>query len=451
MKKIVTFSLSLFSALGLLKIFSVVPFNRMAADDFGYATVVLSKGFWGAQISWYTSWTGRFTSTLLQTFFGTNMGGDGKAVLYSMITFALLLSAFAFFYSRLTNLKIVNLKVLLLSTVSFAALYLLTPNKKESWYWMAGSITYLWPIIFLLFGTSYLFVKKPNKVDYFLPFLFMFLAGGGNETFSLLSTLCFGGFLIYSLLVKKVNKIILPVFIGATLSFAFVYFAPGNFLRSVGGGSNQMSMFGSFLYAVSTGPQYLYSMVWNNIVFILPLLFCLAYLFSVLSMGQNVNIVESLKKIFYLSVAPIFISVIYILPSFRVLGRVPPDRSDITMAFVLSSGIIAVSFYLGQILSLVKNKDLILFLAAIILLGSSFTITSTLASDIYIAKNYSSTFDKVIMEVKDAAKSKKKGIIIVDKLPDSGLIGSADLKGYPDNEKNYSVARYYGIDALIVK
>ncbi len=144
------------------------------------------------------------------------------------------------------------------------------------------------------------------------------------------------------------------------------------------------------------------------------------------------------------------------LPGFKVLGRVPPDRSDITLIFAVLAALLVASFYTGQLFKLLSQNskvflEVAVLIFSIILVVTSFKITCTLASDIYIAKDYSSTFDKVILEIKSAAKDKKHGIIVVDKLPDSGLIGSADLKGYPDNEKNNAIARYYGIDALIVK
>jgi hypothetical protein len=433
MKKIVIFSLITTSVLCLLKIFSVIPFNRMAADDYGYAYMVMQKGFWGAQKTWYMLWTGR-------------------------ITFLLLLFAFATFYSRWLSLKLVNFKVLLLSTVTFVFLYLLTPNKSESWYWMTGSITYLWPIILLTLGSSYFFIKKLKKIEYLLSFIFVFFAVGGNETFGLLIFLILGTFLIYSLLIKRLNKLLLITFIGSFLSFALIYFAPGNSIRSVGGGSDQMSLFGSILYSIQTGPMYFYSIIWKNIFFILPLVFCLSFFFSsdVIESSKSLTFESILKKIFIVSAVPIVASIIYMLPSFRILGRMPPDRSDITLVYIFMVALIVDAFYLGQIFNFSRVKSSVLFttfvfLFSMTLFASSFVITSSLASDIYVAKNYSTTFDKVVMEIKSAKLSGKHGTITVTKLPPSGLIASADLKGYPGYDKNSEVAEYYGIEAVIAK
>lgn len=456
MKKITTFALSVFSFLGILKIFSIVPFNRMAADDFGYTNVVTQMGFWKAQINWYTNWTGRFTSTFLQTLFGTNMGSDGKAIIYSIVTIAVLLLAFLVFYSRFLGLKLTDFKVILLSCVSVSALYVLTLNKKEDWYWMAGSVTYLWPIIFLIFGSSYLFIKKPKKIEYLLVFILMFFSGGGNETFALLTCLSLAVFIAYSLITKYFNKTLLTMFVASVLSFFVVYLSPGNLTRSSGVASDPMSVMGSLMYALQTGPGYLFTIVWNNSFILISLSVCLAILFSTILKRQDLNLEDYFKKMFVLFTAPIFLSILYMFPGFKVLGRISPDRSDITLVFIVLSALLFASFYTGQILislslesKVVVEVVVLIFSAALFV--SSFNIMSTFASDFYIAKNYSDAFDRVIVRLKKASSSGEEGTIVVEKLPESGLIGSADLKGYPSYEKNYVVAKYYGLDAIIAK
>lgn len=172
-KKLITFSLGVFSAFGLLKIFSIIPFVRFSDDDFGFLGRSVLSNFWNIQIGTYLGWTGRFTSTFLQTIFGYISTLEGKPVLYSIFAFLILLFAFAVIYSRTLGLKIWNARVIILSCVSFVALYILTPNKAESWYWMTGSITYLWPIIFLVLGLS--------NLGNIFSFIFVFLSVAGRK------------------------------------------------------------------------------------------------------------------------------------------------------------------------------------------------------------------------------------------------------------------------------
>lgn len=137
------------------------------------------------------------------------------------------------------------------------------------------------------------------------------------------------------------------------------------------------------------------------------------------------------------------------MPSFKVLGRVPPDRSDITIAFLLLGDLIACSYIFK-----IKFSDFIIvliFVSSILLFAVSFRVTSTLASDIYIAKNYSNAFDNMTLNLKNAKLLKQKGIVVVNQLPEPGLVGNADIKGYPAYEKNQAVATYYGLNSLISK
>lgn len=244
MKKVVSFSLTVFSALGLMKIFSILPFNRFADDDFGYLGAGLANNFWHSQVSTYLTWTGRFTSTFILSLSGIFEGRQGNPIVYSLITFLFLLLAFVVFYSRLLGLKVWNIRVILFSCVSFIALYILTPNKAESWYWMTGSATYLWPIIFLALGIANIFAKKVRKIDYILSFVFIFLSVAGNEAFGLLTVAVLVGLAICKILIKRPNKLLLTMASAAVISFAIVYFAPGNVARASSGGSNPMSWFG---------------------------------------------------------------------------------------------------------------------------------------------------------------------------------------------------------------
>ena len=42
-------------------------FSRFVNDDYCYAAEVTQLGFWGAQLSWYINWSGRFAATFLNS------------------------------------------------------------------------------------------------------------------------------------------------------------------------------------------------------------------------------------------------------------------------------------------------------------------------------------------------------------------------------------------------
>lgn len=456
MKKVATFSLGVFSALGLLKIFSIVPFDRFAADDFGYVNPGLINTFWQSQVGSYMGWTGRFMFTFLLSLSGILMSSIGNPIIYSFITFLILLFAFIVFYSRFLRLRLWSLKVLLFSCVSFIVLYVATPNKAESWYWMTGSVNYLWPIILLTIGFSNMFIKKIRKVDYILSFIFIFLSVAGNEAFALLTLVALIGLTVYTIFVKRQNnKLLFTMTCAAAVSFTLVYFAPGNAVRASGGGSNPMSWFGSLAYAVQTGPGYLYSLVTKNILYFFPTLVVLGFYFSEInSRPENeIKLENILIKLFTIFSCTVLISTLYMFPAFRFLGRVPPDRSDITLSFIILIAIIASSYQLSKIFSYSKVANspvfkIVIFLSVFSLFVSAFALMSTFASDVYIAKNYSEAYDNMALQLKNASELGNQKDIIVSKLPESGLITNVQIQY---QWVGAAVASYYKVKGIILK
>lgn len=453
MKKIINFSLITTAFLGFLKIFSIIPFNRMAADDFGYADSVIGNGFWQAQRIWYLSWTGKFASTFFESLALLTTGSFGKVIFYSVFTFLLLFLAFVVFFERILNLKATNYIIPLLSSVSMVTLYLITPNKSESWYWLSGSIIYLWPLAFLLFGLSSLFTKNQHKFDYLVSFACIFLASAGNESVGFLINIVLLSPVIINLVKKKSTTLILTMFIASLISYGIVYASPGNAIRAVSPGSNPMSWLGSVLYSVQTSLPHLYSIVQGNVIYLTSLLIAVAYLLSFTSIGKvrNETAENIFIKIFMFIITAIILGVFYLLPGFHTLGRFPPDRSDVTLAFVVLMAMIGISIYLARIIDLFNIRKSIFFqtlvyFVALLLFFSSFKFTSTLASDFYIAKNYSDAYDTMIAKLKNNSGSKKT--VVISELPESGLIPPIQLQY---TWVNSSVSNYFKVSEIIVK
>src|SRR3989339_670231 len=371
MKKYAWFSMSVLALMGFLKIFSIIPFNRMSADDFAYGSTVFSQGFWKAQLSWYLSWSGRFTSTFLQTFFGAYSSNSGNSSLFSIITLSLL----------------------------------------------------------------------------FFVFLFTLLAVGGNETFGLMVSLILLGSLVYVFIFKKSKKYLLIMFISSITSLLIVYLSPGNSIRAVGGGSDSMNILGSIFYSVQEGPKLLYYLIIKNIIFLSSLTAVLSYVFS----QFNKRIYIDKEKI-YLNIGSILsllviASILYVFPAFKTLGRLPPDRSDITLMFLVLMSVFIVSWHARGIM---QNK-LLTLLFSFILFISSFSLTSTLGGDVYIARNYSLAFDQMILKIKEASSSGKDELVVINKLPEAGLVANAQTKSDQSDWINKSIADYFKIKGIIAK
>ena len=143
------------------------------------------------------------------------------------------------------------------------------------------------------------------------------------------------------------------------------------------------------------------------------------------------------------------------LPAFKNLGRVQPDRSGITLAIIVTMLIITISFHASKIIIREKYENmvaykLIIFVASVALFITSFTFTSTLASDVYIAKDYSVAYDAMITMFKQKHLEGGKEEIIVS-LPNPGLIPiTLDPSGKVDY-KNQALSDFYNIGKVTTK
>ena len=81
---------------------------------------------------------------------------------------------------------------------------------------------------------------------------------------------------------------------------------------------------------------------------------------------------------------------------------------------------------------------------------TSFTFTSTLAGDVFIAKNYSQAYDEMVNGFKESALLGDKKELIVS-LPNAGLIPITwDPPGYVFY-KNQALSEFYGVGRIISK
>lgn len=456
MVKLVKLSLTIFGLLGIFKIFSIVPFNRMAGDD--YSSAIMSRlGLWGDIVATYKTSMGRFSAVLIETPFSSTLAGSGKIIVYSLITFGLLIISFSILIKRITGLKIKDIYIYIISFALVAFLYQLTPNKSESWYWLTGSVVYLWPIILFSLASSYLFVKLSFKIDYLIPIVITFLSTSFNEAFGLIIIVFLSGAFILLRKNKEKRNLVISMLIASLLSFLIMYLAPGNDARKSSYGANPMSLPGSILYSISEGPKLYYSLVINNAMILIPLAILLLSVFVFLNNKKNSNkfdLDDLLFKLFITIFSGTVFSIIFMLPSFMGLGRVQPDRSEISLAFIIIGQVLSIAYFLAKIISIKISNTNYLFvtivsISAIILTFSATVFTVSLPQDLYIAKEYSTMYDKMISRFKEASLANDQKTEIKVSLPESGLI--AVLLDPPGvySYKNQSLSLYFKIGKVI--
>lgn len=434
----------------------------MCADDFTFTKHSIDVGFWQTQIYWYYNLTGRFVRNIMLVLFGIISSANGKVYVYTLFSFLILLISFFFFFKNLIRSKTSFIVILILASLSFVTFYLITPIKDESWYWMSGSVTYLWPAIFGIAATAFLIDKSKSVLNFSLAFIFAFLAGA-NEFSGLIFSAVLFLLIIKSLfesgwVIPKNNNYfnkLCVVTAGVAISFIIMYIAPGNFVRIVGPDSHEMGVFGTIVYSIQEGPKLLFSIFLNNAVYLSAFFATLVLYFSVIkskNKGEDQNINNLLFNTFFILCVPIILSILYMLPGFRALTRPPPGRADVILAFILLMSLIFASNELSKIFTYLNFDRFVLFklfgcVFAFILFISGLQFTSTFAWDIYIAKNYSDTFDRMFSQL-SLVKGNKDKIIIVEPLPESGLVHSEKLSSDPSNYANGPYSYFFNLKGI---
>jgi len=208
-------------------------FNNPSYDDFTYSVTALERNFCETQVYWYKSWSGRYTATALLTTINPLVYHwiYGYKLLSLAIVFGLFFSIHflvATFFNQLNRLE------RLLFTSFFTAFYFsLLTQLSGGIYWMAGSITHAIPTI--LIGISIALIKRRGRrhlINYIVLPLMTFLIVGSNETI-----MCIWMILLLLLNIyvykknKKIDPVLLLLFVVGMVGSAIVVLAPGNAIR----------------------------------------------------------------------------------------------------------------------------------------------------------------------------------------------------------------------------
>jgi hypothetical protein len=437
----------------------------MAADDFSFAVGFLHSSFFQGQWQWYASLTGRYTSNLIISWVGAMSSTTGSLALFSTITIAFGFLSLAFLISSLTRLKILNWKNILISAILLVTYYVITPSVRDSWYWLNGAATYLWPTFFDLIVISLLIKDFKSWWAYILLFVFALLAGGGNETV-LVTNLLVSGLVVLYLFIRRTKPITtllkqsFSVLLATVIALIVVYLSPGNSGRMNSSTSSPMSIIGSVFYAFRDGPAVIWNIFETNFWLLIPLFISLTYLFSKLNFIEK-NLAKMKREtlvnlILFTFSAPVLLSIPPMIIGYLSLGRILPDRAFEICAFTVLISLILGSYFVSYLArawneNTLKRFEWFVAASSLLIFLFGFHITSTLASEMYIAKNYSQSFDAMYSYLKNLPPSvKNQKILVVKQLPDSGLVRFWQVTAFPESWENQAVSNLLKTNAIVV-
>src|SRR5438094_4143547 len=169
-------------ALPLAVYASVGSFARYTADDYCWAGVLRTEGFFGAQVQWYTIYSPRYAFT-----FVVNVVELAGPAIVPALPIAAILVWLATLTWTFIQFGIKSLPALLLAELTALATLQTAPDLPQSLYWQTGMLTYLLPLILATFLLGW--IRRATASDRLsypaltLCALTTFVAGGLSETY----------------------------------------------------------------------------------------------------------------------------------------------------------------------------------------------------------------------------------------------------------------------------
>ena len=207
-------------------------FNNPGSDDFEYAFESQTEPFWSLQLRRYNEWSGRYFSNGLLSLDPLYFDDYYGFKILPVILFSLFIVSIYLFLSGLFNWT-KRSKMIWSSVLVFLYLFLM-PDICEGFYWMPGAITNQLPVsLSLLYFTSVIQYFKTRSIGYIgLAVLLLTMTLGCNEiivVLMLLITLL--TVVVYAVQNKKINRVLLFLFVVTCGLAAIEIFAPGNAVR----------------------------------------------------------------------------------------------------------------------------------------------------------------------------------------------------------------------------
>jgi hypothetical protein len=216
-------------------------FSRYMADDYTLATMARAHGLFGAQVSWYLGWTGRFSFTFVASLLG--LIGPATTRFLPALLLTVWIAATAWAISQIHSLSARTpwtKPVLFAGLIVFATLET-APNLVQSLYWQAGALTYIAPLVLLSLYVGIVIRGTGHGSWSWSSFcgagILMFVAGGFSDAYVVLQS-C--GLVLAVIAVeifapqhlkRTVRAFLLIGLLGSLLALAIVVIAPGNNAR----------------------------------------------------------------------------------------------------------------------------------------------------------------------------------------------------------------------------
>lgn len=439
-------TLLLFGALILIASRSL--FSRFIADEYCHAYIAHTKTFMGAQVYWYTAWTGKYS----YNFFVTLVQLLGLKIFPLIPIFVLIVWVISLFWTLYEIVQFFEIKAntfyifYITLVIIFTHLWSI-PTIGQSFYWQSTA-PYTLPIILLIIYIGIIIrctrSKSHNFIMPLIVFVLSFTAGGFSETFVVMQTtlLTISIFLIlkkYTFHRKKTLLLFLfAALLGSCLSFFITAIAPGNKIRqALYPPPNNLilpalqTIIYSFYYLLASLGAF------TGGLFIVPI----AKFLSIDNIPSHIKRIQ--PNIPLVSLAFYIVILACIAPNFFSISSPPFNRNLAIPNFVIVIYSAFMGYLSGYLIpkkysQILKFTTLVLLL--VILLYSYFLMSSI--------PNYQTHAMKWDQQHNYILSQKNKGIKNITVVALGYTEGLEDVQKDPNHWVNHCMAQYYGIDTI---
>jgi hypothetical protein len=436
----------LFDLLFLVLFLTLAACSRMAADDFMFLGQVQRSGAWGTTSALWRHWTGRWVSsllisTLVETVSAGQLLGVNVLSLLMMTGATWFLIRVAFRYPRRRLPRLVEGSLALAAS---GLLFLLDPRRGETWFWLSGSVTYLWPIAFALAGLT-LLLRPPSPGGALGAFLLTGAAAGCNESLAFLLVLLLATALCVTaprphLSAKQPHHgagNLITALLGTLVSAGLMLAAPGNHARRAFFPLG--SVWGSLpLAARSTGEVLGFYALHRGHALLLAMIFgALAgrHLYGIASGGWKTT--RAALTLSLAAVVPL-LTFLSVLPAAVSQHGPPPARAweQISVFLMAACLLFGASHSPRGRGGSAKTADAILTAG---LLGGTLLLLTALAEQAPRVTTYAAAYDSRYRLLLSERAAGRRTPLALAPLPDSGWLRSAEIAPEPGNWRNQAL------------
>ena len=435
-------------------------FSRFMGDDYCSAFWANHFGVIRATWFWYITWSGRYSASALDSIFG--ILGPRVTPFVTPLVISLWLLSIGFMFFMIVHQKMD--KLLSVGLLAMGVLFLtlnFTPQIQQSLYWGQGMRSVVPPLVlgmayvglFFAYKTRLQLHRRYRIVWYFLSFFLTFGMGGFGETYCVVQMVALGFSLVALSLLFHYPIKSPPIsflffgFLGAVLSMATIYFAPGNAARA----ENfplPLSMFDVLIISSRSMFGYLATLFSSTESITGTLGVFLLGAWVGYENASLTNVLRNLSFIFFGGVLLIFCC---FPPSAYAMSDAPPDRTLIIATNILALLVVFSGYYFGSFVSSkTENWPHSVFftvkLVIILCLGlSSFNVSKGMLGTRQKYIDFAIAWDRT-NETLLLLKNEATDVVVPAVVDDwSGVLRMADN---PRFYVNVCVSDYYGFKSI---